>query len=140
MATIESIENEYWGSPEYDSYLVETIHKLRKKNIDEFTAEDLRIMIGQKCSLPIVIPLAIKKLEKNILKSGHFYDGDLLQYVLESSPEYWAENLDVKDSFKKVFVKNRKKIKGSTLHERFKAKLITAYEQFVNGAKVTAFN
>lgn len=59
IVTIEGIEKDYWGDkPDYDSHLVTTIFRLRKKNLDEFTTEDLRIVIGQNRSLPILIPLA----------------------------------------------------------------------------------
>jgi CDI immunity proteins len=45
--TLEQLENEVWGEPEFHSHLVLTCHSLRKKPIDQFTVEDLRIMLGQ---------------------------------------------------------------------------------------------
>jgi hypothetical protein len=90
--TLEQIENHFWGEPEYDSYLVTTVHRLRKKPIADFDIEDLRIMIGQDVGLPVLIPMAIAKLHENIFAEGHYYPGDLLMNVLASKKEFWMEN------------------------------------------------
>lgn len=87
--TLESLEKDYWGEPEYNSYLVSTCHRLRKKPLKDFETEDLRIMIGQNIGLSYLIPLALDKLDDNILADGDFYEGDLLQAVLKSDKEYW---------------------------------------------------
>ncbi|PTX18272.1 hypothetical protein C8N40_10671 [Pontibacter mucosus] len=46
-------------------------------------------MIGQNIGLRYLIPLALDKLDENILADGDLYDGDLLQVVLKSDKEYW---------------------------------------------------
>lgn len=76
------------------SHLVVTCTNLYKKQLQLFTIEDLRIMIGQDIGLKWLIPLAIAELEKNILASGNFYDGDLLKAVLKSKSEYWQDEPD----------------------------------------------
>lgn len=90
--TLTQIEKEDWGEPDYPSHLVTTCHQLRKKQLKDFTIEDLRIMIGQNISLPYLIPLAIKKLKENVLAEGDFYPGDLLKSVLESDRSFWKNN------------------------------------------------
>lgn len=80
--TLEQIENEIWDEPEYDSYLVTTCHKLRKKPIDQFTVEDLRIMISQNIGLNHLLPLAVDVLRENPIAEGDFYQGDLLKAVI----------------------------------------------------------
>jgi hypothetical protein len=45
--TIEQLEGQVWGESKYDSHVVTNSHRLRKKPIDQFSAEDLRFMIGQ---------------------------------------------------------------------------------------------
>lgn len=84
LKTLESLERDYWGEPKYNSHLVTTCHRLRKKPLKDFETEDLRIMIGQNIGLRYLIPLALDKLDENILA-----DGDLLQVVLKSDKEYW---------------------------------------------------
>lgn len=62
-ATLEALENDVWEPPEFASNLVTTLHRLRKKPLDQFTTEDLRIQIGQGLSLPYLMPLALDSLE-----------------------------------------------------------------------------
>ena len=49
--TLEYLENEIWSSQHDNSYLVRTCNLLRKKQLQDFTTEDLRIMIGQEIGL-----------------------------------------------------------------------------------------
>ena len=91
---MESLDKNYWGKPEYDSYLVITCHKLRKKQLKDFETEDLRIMIGQSIGLKYLIPLALKILSDNILAEGDIYEGDLLEAVLTSEKDYWKTEID----------------------------------------------
>jgi CDI immunity proteins len=86
--TLEQLEDEDWGEPEYDSNLVQTIHKLRRKPIGEFTIEDLRVMLGQKVGMEQFIPLALDRLEADPFASGDFYPGDLLGAVMAIPREY----------------------------------------------------
>lgn len=81
--TLEQLENDDWGEPEFSSHLVTTCHHLRRKPLDDFAAEDLRIMIGQNFSLDHLVPRAITLLRINPLASGDFYEGDLLQSVIK---------------------------------------------------------
>jgi len=92
--TLESLENDYWGPPQSDTYLVTTCHQLRKKPLIDFETEDLRIMIGQNIGLRYLIPMALDELTYYILASGHMYEGDLLKVVLTSDKEYWKNNPD----------------------------------------------
>ncbi len=92
--TLEFLENDYWKTPDYDSKLVKTCHLLRKKKIEEFTIEDLRIMIGQNIGLPYLLPIALNQLKNNILSEGDYYPGDLLSSVLTSEINYWKSNIE----------------------------------------------
>jgi hypothetical protein len=105
--SLESLEKDSWGStPKDESYLVTTMHELRKKQLNDFTIEDLRIMIGQSIGLPFLIPLAIEQLEKDILAEGDFYEGDLLKSVLDSDPKYWNSEKDNWRTVLELFTKN----------------------------------
>lgn len=92
--SIESLENDTWPAPSSDegSYLIQTCHSLRKKPLNTFEIEDLRILIGQDISLPILMPLAIEVLSESILAEGDLYPGDLLKSVLTSDAQFWVEN------------------------------------------------
>jgi CDI immunity proteins len=99
--TLDQLEGVVWGEPTFDSYLVTTCHRLRTKPVDEFSVEDLRIMIGQKIGLPHLVPLAIAVLDREPLAEGDFYPGDLLTKVigavewLQSNPEWLARVIRV---------------------------------------------
>jgi hypothetical protein len=101
--TLEQLEGEFWPEPDFDSYLVTTCNRLRKKPVDEFTVEDLRIMIGQQIGLPYLVPRALDVLERDPLADGDFYDGDLLMSVIRagsfvaSSPDWLQRRLNVAD-------------------------------------------
>ena len=87
--SLQELEQHDWGEPGYDSYLVTTIHRVRRKPLADFTVEDLRIMIGQKIGLPFLVPLAVERLEPDPLAAGDYYPGDLLSAVLGVSEGFW---------------------------------------------------
>ena len=83
-STLEQIEGEIWPEPDFHSHLVTTCYALRKKPIDQFSVEDLRIMIGQNFGVSHLFLYALKVLRDNPLAAGDFYEGDLLKSVLSS--------------------------------------------------------
>ncbi len=68
--SLQELERDGWGQPDYDSHLVQTCHRLRRVPLADFTTEDLRIMIGQKIGLLFLVPLALEKLEEDPLTEG----------------------------------------------------------------------
>jgi hypothetical protein len=72
--------------------------------LDDFTVEDLRIMIGQKkIGLVHLLRLAIKTLTIDPLAEGDYYPGDLLMNVIgaesfvASSPDLLTSVFDLAD-------------------------------------------
>ncbi len=102
--TIEQIEGSIWDKPDYDSHLVRTCHLLRKKILKELEIEDLRILIDQNIALEILIPIAIKELEINILAEGDFYPGDLFKAVLDSDKAYWISRMNQHSKIKDLYL------------------------------------
>lgn len=94
-STIESLEREVWGPPEYDSHLVTECHRLRKVPLCNFTVENLRIMIGQGIGLPYLVPLALERLEEDPWVAGEHYEGDLFMNVLRVPSEFWGTRPDL---------------------------------------------
>lgn len=92
MPTLEELENDVWGAPEFDSRLVTTCHKLRKKPIDDFTIEELRIMIGENIGLQFFVPRAVSVLERNPLAEGDNYPGDLLNAVTIADSSFFERS------------------------------------------------
>src|SRR3954462_2045905 len=90
--SLEELEHADWGEPKYDSYLVTTIHRLRRVPLRQFSVEDLRIMIGQNIGLQYLVPLAIEHLRRDPLAQGDFYPGDLLKMVLTADAMFWQNH------------------------------------------------
>ena len=100
--SLNELEGEAWSPPEYDSHLVRTCHQLRTKPIGDFTAEDLRIMIGQEIGLFFLVPLALQMLEPDIAVSGAFFPGDLLEAVLRVPEDYWLRQQEQRDRLRMI--------------------------------------
>jgi hypothetical protein len=125
--TLEQLENEVWGEPNHPSKLVITIHELRKKRLKDFTIEDLRITIGQNFSLDYLVPVAIEKLQENILAEGDMYEGDLLNSVLTVNSKFWLENKSYWATIHDLYRKNLSLFETEDNEHR---PLIKAFEQF----------
>jgi hypothetical protein len=100
---LEQVEDDRWGDPPAEAtYLVSTVHVLRRKPLGELNAEDLRIMIGQQVGLPVLVPLAVERLRRDPLEAGDFYRGDLLASVLRVDPSFWDQHPVLHDDVRAV--------------------------------------
>ncbi len=91
--TLTELEDDDWGEPTYQSYVVCTGHRLRKKKLCDFTAEDLRFMLGQQISLSVLMPMAIDYLELvDPFAGGDMNHGTLLFNALKVDQKFWQEN------------------------------------------------
>lgn len=91
--TIEALEKRDFGNPaEAPTPLTKRCLELSKKPLNEFSAEELSLMIGQGFSLNYLIPLAIDFLKKDLLTEGDLYPGDLLKSVQSVDEAFWVSN------------------------------------------------
>ncbi len=90
--TLEELDGENWGEPDYNSYLVTNCYRLRRVPLKDFTIEDLRLMMGQEIGLKYLVPVVLERLEENPLAEGDFYPGDVLKNVLEVSRAFWEQH------------------------------------------------
>jgi len=86
--------------------LVNRTIALWKLPLNEFTVEDLRIMIGQQMGLTYLIPLALEILKGDPFAEGDFYEGDLLQNVLNINVVYWNSNKEHKIQLNNILAVN----------------------------------
>ncbi|MEV7356966.1 contact-dependent growth inhibition system immunity protein [Kitasatospora sp. NPDC091276] len=90
--SLEELERDRWpATPAYTSYLVATVHALRRRPICELTVEDMRLLIGQDVGLAHLLPMAVEVLRDNPMAEGDMYEGDLLSAVLTRSSAVWRE-------------------------------------------------
>jgi hypothetical protein len=94
--TLEQLDGEVLGEPEYESALVVNCHRLRRVPLNEFTAEDVRLMIGQDLSLEYLMPIAIGQLEKNPFVEADYYPGDLLENTLGVRSDFWEQHPELR--------------------------------------------
>lgn len=105
--SLENLEKDEWKIFDSDSRLVRRTKELRKIPLDNFTVEDLRLMIGQGFSIDYLIPLAIEKLKEDILAEGDLYKGDLLLAVINSRQDYWDKLPDQKKELIELIKTNK---------------------------------
>jgi len=128
--TLEELENDFWGEPKFSSSLVKSCHALRKKKLNEFSPNDLRIMIGQNIGLEYLIPLAITALAEEIMLEATFFEGDLLSNLLRSSKEYWQENANNKKLVDELLLDNKFLIENFNSPPNVKQELLSLIEKF----------
>ena len=126
--SIEQLEKDIWKNPsEFPTHLVEKCYRYRKISIAELTDEQIRLLISQQIGTEYLIGIALKKLEKNILTEGDFYEGDLLVAVSGLPTEFWNKNKTEFLTFKKLVEQNLELIKNE-LGEKKLDKLINRIE------------
>ncbi|MBN8653426.1 MAG: hypothetical protein J0L67_18505 [Cytophagales bacterium] len=113
--TLENLEKEKWITFDSDSRLIKRIKELRRVPLDNFTIEDLRLMIGQHESLDYLIPLAIQILRTDILAEGDMYKGDLLLAVVNARQGYWDKSTEQKVELIELIKKNKELIDSEGL-------------------------
>jgi hypothetical protein len=100
--SLEELEGENWGEPNYDSHLVLECHRLHRTPLCDFTVADYRRMIGQSFCLDFLAPLAIKRLQMEPFAEGEYYEGDLLCALLKADHTFWSSHADLKFEMTKI--------------------------------------
>ena len=104
--SIEELENDFWGEPKHDTYIIVTCHEARQKPIESLSDEEIRCLIGQKIGLKYLLPLAVDMLADDPLLCVTYFEGDLLQTLLNLDERDWADNQDELDALKKIIEDN----------------------------------
>jgi CDI immunity proteins len=129
--TLVDIEGVDWGKPTFDSNLVVTCHGLRHKPLGTFTVEDLRIMIGQKISLPILVPMALRRLQEDPLAEGLFYSGDLLRSLLGIDEAFWQSQQEALETLRHAANRALDGLAKSNLADPDHGDLVEAVRRFL---------
>jgi hypothetical protein len=91
--SIESLVKKNYGSvPDDESSIVQRLWRLRGVPINEFQVDDVRFMIIQGVGLPYLLMEAIDLLKVNLLTEGNYYEGDLLNAVLQIGETQWKQH------------------------------------------------
>ncbi len=88
--------NEIYGlepmKPALNTYVLRTAARAMRLPLKDLSAEEIRLLIGQKVGLRYLLPLAIEILQKNPLKQASLFPGDLLEVCRRLEPADWHEN------------------------------------------------
>lgn len=89
--TLDELDPPRWPDPpSHTTYLVRTVHALRRVPLRELRPADLRVLVSQQVALPYVVPLAVRLLLEEPLLDAYFYEGDLLLATVAVAPPVWA--------------------------------------------------
>ncbi len=121
-------------SPEktdFRSGLIVTVQKAYEKKLSDLTPSDLRIIVGQGFELDYVVPLAIEVLEKELFVDATYYEGDLLEFVLGITKQYWILNPTEWEKLEIVILKDFDTFMEESDNEKFYKKLIQSKNEFL---------
>ena len=101
--TLDTVDPPAWGpAPPDATRLIKRCHELRTKPLNDFTGEDLRIMIDQGVAVDRLVPLALERLRPDTLAQGDSDPGDLLASVLRVEAAFWERSPDPDVSLGKI--------------------------------------
>lgn len=87
--------NEIYGlspqSPALDTYVIRTACAAMQKPLHMLTAEEIRLLIGQKTGLRELLPLAVGILREEPWIQTCYYAGDLLEQCRRLDAQDWHE-------------------------------------------------
>lgn len=105
--SLENLEKDFWGEPTYDSYLVRRTHEIRQLPLNALTNDDIAMMLRQQFSLDYLVPLAIDKLQLDILSHGEAdSEGAIMEAILKIPASFWASNQDYWATIKQLLDDN----------------------------------
>lgn len=87
-----------WGQPGYGDLLVERSYKARGIPLKDLENGAIRLLIGQQCNLPILLPLMFERRKIDSLLEGTHYEGDLFCAVWRVDPEFWISESSLWES------------------------------------------
>lgn len=82
------------------SALITRCEALLDTPLQDYSIEDVRLLVGQQIGLPWLVPLALTYLTHNLFSEGHYYAGDLLASLLRLDNDYWRVHPTEEKTFK----------------------------------------
>ena len=111
--SLEVIENDYWGIPDFDSHIVIECHRLRKVPVSDLKPEDIRLLVSQNIGLAILIPLSLDLLSESPLLEVEHFRGDLLRSVCNIYRTYWNEHEEQYERYRTLANKAIREMRSS---------------------------
>lgn len=95
--TLSDMLHEEWRYeiPYDDSSVVQHMYYLFHTQARRWTVEDYRYLVEQETALDIILPKVFEILQFGIKADGGFYEGDLLNAVLQINADFWEQHKDL---------------------------------------------
>ena len=95
--TLSDLLQEEWRDeiPYDDSSVVQHMYYLFHTPARRWTVEDYRYLVEQETALDIILPKVFEILQFDIKADGGFYEGDLLNAVLQINADFWEQHKDL---------------------------------------------
>lgn len=89
--SLQELDGQDWGGPDgAPTNLVRRCLELRRVPLDRLSAEDCRLLLGQKINPEFVVPVALKFLGEDPLEEGTIgVPGALLSNILSLAADFW---------------------------------------------------
>ena len=100
--TLEELDGQDWGEPEWQSHLVLECHRLHRTPLRDYTPADFRRMVGQSLSLEFLVPLAFPLVTDDPFIETEYYPGDLLCALLTSDRKFWEAHPDLRAALLRI--------------------------------------
>ena len=81
--------------PYDDSSVIQHMYYLFHTQARRWTVEDYRYLVEQETALDIILPKVFEILQFDIKADGGFYEGDLLNAVLQINADFWEQHKDL---------------------------------------------
>ena len=95
--TLSDMLHKEWRDeiPYDDSSVVQHMYYLFHTPARRWTVEDYRYLVEQETALDIILPKVYEILQFDIKADGGFYEGDLLNAVLQINADFWEQHKDL---------------------------------------------
>lgn len=110
IAELENIECIDCG---LNSYVVRTSLNALKKPLNQLSIEEVRLLITQKLGVKYLLPIAVNALEDDLFQEVIYYNGDLLNAVLNLPMSFWNDNKDEYEKMRVLIKSNYSKIQSA---------------------------
>ena len=93
--SLQELENDDWGEPDdAPTGLIKRCLSLRRVPLGELSAEDCRLLLGQKISPLFVVPIALHFLDDFPVIESEPVPTALLETLLKLPSEFWERHQD----------------------------------------------
>ena len=89
--SLQELDGEDWGDPKgAPTNMVARCLEARRVPLNQLSAEQCRLLLGQKIGVSLLIPIALRFLADNPMEEGTIgVRGALLQNVLRQPEDFW---------------------------------------------------